>query len=208
VLREPVKPSKPGRLAIIWCDIETTGLDPNTDIILEVGLRVTDWYGVEIDRVTMPVLNHGWRSILARDTDVWAMHQESGLIAELTDLQNGLLDHHFHGKSAVAAKLLYWLQKFDGLGPHRGLFPMAGNSIHFDRKFLLHHMPVVERWFSYRNLDISSIREACKIVNPSLHAKEPVNTKNHRPQGDLDASITLWQHYIDNFLHEGDDEEE
>jgi oligoribonuclease len=201
-------PLKPGKLAIIWGDLETTGLNPNADMILEVGFRATDWYGVEIDRITLPILNHGWRSVLTRDPAVWAMHQESGLIEDLNKLQNGVLDHHFHGKSAVAGKLLVWLKQFEGQGPHQGKFPLAGNSVHFDRKFMFQHMPVVDNWFSYRNLDISAIREACKIVNPALHSREPSPTKNHRPQGDLDASIILWQHYIENFFIEGSDDEE
>lgn len=190
--------------SILWCDIETTGRDATTGLVLEVGLRLTDWYGAEIRRWTSIIWDYRWRATLAANPLVWDMHTESGLIADLTRIESlPSIRRNLYLDRNVIPRALDWLTRYASDGPHDGKFPMAGNSLSgVDRPFLKRYAPEIHDFFSYRNLDVSSIREACRIVNPPLHAREPQVEKAHRPQDDIDNSITLWKHYIDNFLFE------
>lgn len=189
---------------ILWCDLETTGLNAESGLILEMGFRLTDYYGSEIRRWTHVLWSPLWRATLARNQFVWDMHVESGLVAELTridSLAGG--ERIMYAPHRVRDAALAWLEEHAKDGPHDGKFPMAGNSLSgVDRPFLVEHAPAINAHFSYRNLDVSSIREACRIVNPALHAREPQLPKAHRTQQDLDNTILLWQHYIDNFFFE------
>lgn len=188
--------------AILWCDLETTGLDAKTGMMLEIGLRITDWRGREIDSWTSLIWNEGWRGRLATNDFVWDMHTESGLIGDLEDLEinRRVIDYTLE---SVTQQALTWLAERApaDTGPHDGKFPMAGNSLGgVDRPFLREHAPAINDWFSYRDLDVSSMREACRVTNKALHAREPEVEKSHRPQEDISNSILLWNHYIDNFF--------
>lgn len=198
--------------AILWCDLETTGLDAKTGVILEIGLRVTDWKGDEIARWTHPIWDYRWRAMLASNEFVWSMHRDSGLVADLIEIDNqSNADRNQYLLLNVIKRALAWLAEHApaGSGPHDGKFPMAGNSLGgVDRPFLREHAPAINDWFSYRNLDISSIREACRIVNRALFARMEEASVHpshqlpvaHRPQLDIDNSIVLWNSFIDNFF--------
>ncbi len=181
---------------ILWVDIEGSGLDPVDDIILEVGLRITDLDGETLDQITTLVWQPDWRSKVVKNEFVFDMHVKSGLVDDLSDLDkygapaNKVMD--------IEKILCTWIDQ--RINTAEGLWPMAGNSVHYDRGFLAHHMPsLLTRWH-YRNLDVSSMREACRMLSPSLFGKMPTPTKAHRPQGDLDESIKLWRWLADNFF--------
>lgn len=182
---------------ILWVDIEATGLSPTKDRILEVGLRITDWQGATLDQVTSLVWNDDWRERLTGNSFVLNMHTESGLVADLDELSSDpyrvkLLPN------LVGDMLVAWCVQ--RLTPEEFYQPMAGNSVHYDRSFLVHWMPNLHNVWNYRNIDISSTREQCRISNPALFAKIPQQAKAHRPQQDIDASIKLWEWLLDNFL--------
>lgn len=193
---------------IVWIDIECSGLAPLDDHILEIGARVTDWWGTEIDRFTSLVYTPFWMGRIIQNEFVFDMHTKSGLIDDLRELEHGgqtanearAAAYKKFSIDAVEARMLEWLKPYTGNGPHGGKFPMSGNSVHFDRSFFAVDAPNLERWFHYRNHDISALREACRLANSELHASEPEVPKPHRVQGDIDNSITLWRHYLQNFL--------
>jgi oligoribonuclease len=182
---------------ILWVDIEGTGLDPLSDVILEIGLRITDVEGNTLDKVTSLVWNPAWKFKLDCNPVVRDMHNKSGLTEELEDL-GGRPIRVSYSPEVVAKRLAAWVT--DRIQPNEGYWPMAGNSVHYDRSFLSIHMPHLLEMWHYRNLDVSSLREVCRLVNPALFAKLPTPAKTHRPQQDLDESIKLWRWMMDNFL--------
>ncbi len=152
---------------IIFLDIETTGLDPTVDRILEVA-------AVEVTPAMEPV--RGISSVIQHDPAkcnmveyVRDMHTRSGLLAALpTGLAFGLARDRF----------LEWL----GPGPHT----LAGDSVHFDRSFLIAQWPAVAAQFSHRLLDVSAFNVARAVLGlPAC----PILGGNHRAEADVLASI-------------------
>lgn len=184
---------------ILWVDVEATGLDPQIDVILEVGLRITDWEGHELDRTTSLVWTRDWRARIAVNELVMDMHATSGLMFDLEDLDNNQSKRYLKGSNQVSSNLVVWVQQRLGHDAHN-IMPMAGNSVHYDRSFLLAHMPDLHNLWHYRNLDISSLRESCRLFNPSLFAKMPTPVNAHRPQADIDESIKLMNWLQENFM--------
>lgn len=182
---------------ILWIDLETSGLDPIGDVILEAGLRITNIEGDTLDHTTELVWNMNWKSAIVRNDSVYDMHTKSGLIDDLNDLSL-VTTREDHLPSQIERRLCNWID--DRINTQDGIWPMAGNSVGFDRSFLGSYMPdLLTRWH-YRNLDVSSMREACRICSPSMFFKMPAPQKAHRPQGDLDESVKLWRWLRDNFL--------
>jgi oligoribonuclease len=176
----------------VFVDIETTGLDHLTDLILEVGIVITDsdlqlidMYDVQIWE--SPTYDRKWESV---DAFVRNMHDKSGLYDQCR--AEGLIP-------TDAENLLYeWL---DGHGVRN--VPLAGSSVHFDRSFLYEDMPKLHSVFGYRNIDVSSIKELCRRVNPDLLAKLDSHTtrkEHHRAVDDCQDTIGELRFYLDNFL--------
>ena len=187
---------------ILWGDLETTGLDPLHDVVLEVGLRVTDRHGEELHRVTELVWTPDWRSRLMRNEDVFGMHERSGLIHELEDLTGDSRRRIHHLREMVAERLAEWVAEKVG----DAKLPLAGNSVTLDRMFMLFHMEKLYNSMHYRIFDMSSTREQLRLVNPELFAKLPPEPKAHRPQGDIDSSIKLWTFFNREFFWTAEDD--
>jgi oligoribonuclease len=186
---------------MLWIDLETTGLEANLDVPLEVGMAITDRWGNVKSSAKRLVWETGvdFQRGVVRGHDneiVNAMHKQSGLWDDLNafdtmDRQNA--EDFFCG----------WL---DSQEIPAGKLPMCGNSIgSLDRPFVQQHFPKLNNHFHYRNIDISSFKEVCKMVNPDLYKNlEPIiGTKadaTHRVLGDVAASIREYRAYLDNFL--------
>ena len=91
-------------------------------------------------------------------------------------------------------------------GVPEGKLPLCGNSIgSLDRPFVLVHFPKLNAYASYRNIDVSSFKETCRRVNPELFEKlrsvaDQKSEATHRVMEDIEASITEYQAYLDNFF--------
>jgi len=186
---------------MLWIDLETTGLEADKDVPLEVGMAITDRWGSVVDEAKCLV----WESstdfqrgvIRGKDNSIVdEMHTKSGL---WEDLQT------FNTFDRTNAEDFFcgWLDRHN---IKAGTLPMCGNSIgSLDRPFVQHHFPKLNRHFHYRNIDISSFKEVCKMVNPTLFKNlEPIiGTKadaTHRVLDDVAASIKEYRAYLDNFL--------
>jgi oligoribonuclease len=185
-------------IKIVWVDLETTGLDPQRDRILEVGIRITNVSGDTLEWVTSLVWNPDWEVRLTANEVVQKMHTDSGLVVDLAELSRSG-QRYMYTPTMVGQQMLGWLMRKLGADA-KGTPPMAGNSVHYDRSFLAAYMPDLLGFWHYRNLDMSSMREACRILNPTLFDQMPTPFKAHRPQGDLDESVKLWQWLSDNFF--------
>lgn len=167
---------------MIFVDIETTGLDPATDVILEVGMALVHPDTFKVEAVTSRLVSVPNLADVVASVDrvVLDMHNESGLWAEL---RQGLTNR-------VTSLDIYFANVVKAWSDGEKL-PMVGNSVHFDRAFLKVHMPQTEAAFHYRNIDLSGIREAVRLWAPDRLAVIPVDKKKHRALSDIDDSINL-----------------
>jgi oligoribonuclease len=160
-----------------------TGLDLEHDALIEVAALVTDAelnvLGEGVDIVIAPE-----PAALAQMSDfVRSMHQASGLL--------DLLDTGLPMADAETAVLDY-VRAF-ATEPRK--VPLAGNSIGTDRAFLARHMPTLEQYVHYRNVDVSSIKELVRRWYPRVYYQSPAKSGNHRALADVRESIEELRYY-------------
>lgn len=141
---------------LIWIDLEMTGLDPDTDTIIEIATLVTD---TNLDIVAEgPELAIHVSAARLEAMDDWCRttHGGSGLWQRVLATDVDL--------AQAQAETLRFLADWVPAGKS----PICGNSICQDRRFLARHMPQLERYFHYRNLDVSTLKELVRRWNPAL----------------------------------------
>jgi oligoribonuclease len=167
---------------LIWIDLEMTGLNPDTDVIIEIATIVTN--------SDLKVLAEG-PSLAIRQTqatmdamDEWntRQHGNSGLTARVLDSDMDTAE----AERQTIAFLAQWVPA--------GASPMCGNSICQDRRFLWRGMPQLEAFFHYRNLDVSTIKELAKRWRPEI-AEGVKKNSSHLALDDIRDSIAELQHY-------------
>ena len=173
---------------LIWLDMEMTGLSPDTDRIIEVAVVITD---SELNVLAEgPVLVVHQSDAILDGMDAWnkGTHGRSGLIdkvkaSTLTEAQ---------AEETLLAFLRKWVPT--------GKSPMCGNSICQDRRFMARHMPKLEAFFHYRNLDVSTLKELCKRWEPLIH-KGFHKRQLHTAMADIMESIEELRYYRTHFIH-------
>jgi len=172
---------------LIWIDLEMTGLRPDHDRIIEIATLISD---ADLTVVAEgPVLAiHQSDEVLA-GMDAWntTQHNRSGLVARVRASRCS------EAEAEVAT--LEFLRRY--LPP--GVSPMCGNSICQDRRFLDRHMPDLHRFFHYRNLDVSTLKELARRWRPAVlegFTKESA----HLALQDIRESLRELRHYRDTFF--------
>ena len=171
---------------LVWLDLETTGLDPVNDDILQLGMVVTDDDLTERGRMSWVMFNTG--PTASTHPVVVDMHTQNGLWVACQDSRLQCIQ--------VVREAIAWLET---LGVERGKVQLAGNTIGFDRSFLRVWMPELLAHFHYRSVDMSSVNELSRRWWPALYEARP-QASAHRALDDLDASIALAAHYRDLLL--------
>ncbi len=181
---------------LVWVDLEMTGLDVETDVIVEIACIVTDASLVPID-AGIEIIVHADADALARMGDfVREMHTKSGLLPEIERATVDVV-------SAQRATLEYVKQHV----PKPSTAPLCGNSIGTDRRFLARYMTELDDYLHYRSVDVSSLKELCRRWHPQLYRKRPGKAEHHRALDDIRESIEELRFYRDNFLVRPDDPE-
>ncbi len=167
---------------LIWIDLEMTGLDTQSDSILEIATVVTDAQLNVIAEGPELAIAHPLAALEAMDEWNRNQHGKSGLWRRV--LEEGV------SMAEAEARTLAFLQAWV---PERAS-PMCGNSICQDRRFLHRQMPALERHFHYRNLDVSTIKELARRWAPQVIAGFHKQSA-HTALSDVRDSIDELRHY-------------
>ena len=168
-----------GRL--VWIDLEMTGLNTETSVILEIAAVVTD--GSLRTVAEGPDLAIHWPEKALQNMERWSktQHESSGLLERV------------RASSVDCRKAEREVLGFLSKNCKKGESPLCGNSIWQDRRFLIKYMPKLEAFFHYRNIDVSSIKELVKRWYPSMPAYR--KKKAHLSLSDINESINELKYY-------------
>lgn len=171
---------------LIWIDLEMTGLNPDTDHIIEIATVVTD---VQLNIVAEgPVLALHQSDEVLGAMDEWntRQHGQSGLTARV------------RASTVTEEQAEQRTLEFLALHVPANTSPMCGNSICQDRRFLYRYMPRLEKYFHYRNLDVSTVKELVRRWAPNVPPFE--KKSSHLALDDIRDSIEELRHYRQQFF--------
>ena len=172
---------------LIWIDLEMTGLDTLNDTIIEIATIVTD---SELNILAEgPVFAIHTPDIMLNSMDDWNTRQHG---------QSGLIDRIRRSNVTMAqaeSETIAFLNKY----VESGRSPMCGNSICQDRRFLARQMPTLERFFHYRNLDVSTVKELAYRWRPDILSSFE-KKGSHLALDDIRDSIRELRHYKAHFF--------
>jgi oligoribonuclease len=172
---------------LIWIDMEMSGLNPDVDKVLEVAVVVTDSALNTLAEAPVMVVHQSDALLDAMDTWNKSAHGKSGLVERV---RASVLN-----EAGVEDRMIGFLGQF--VPPATS--PMCGNSVHQDRRFLVRHMPRLEAYFHYRNLDVSTLKELAKRWKPEIMAGLAKHGK-HEALADIYESIEELKYYREHFL--------
>ena len=178
---------RPNEMSLVWIDMEMTGLDPDNDCVIEIAAIVTD--------AELNILAEG---------PVFAIHQSDAVLDKMDAWNKGT-----HGRSGLiekvrastvteaeaSAQMISFLRQYVPAGKS----PMCGNSICQDRRFMARHMPELERFFHYRNVDVSTIKELCRRWKPELISGFKKH-QMHTALADILESVEELRYYREHFI--------
>lgn len=172
---------------LIWLDMEMSGLLPDTDRILELAAVVTD---AELNVIAeSPVIVVHQSDEVLDGMDAWnkGTHGRSGLIEKV--------------KASTVNEAQATEQMMAFLKQHvpAGKSPMCGNSICQDRRFMARYMPELEKYFHYRNLDVSTFKELARRWKPEIYSGFK-KASRHEALADIYESIDELKYYREHFI--------
>ena len=172
---------------LVWVDMEMSGLDPDKDVVLEVALVVTDKDLNLVEEGPVLVVHQADAVLDAMDSWNKSTHGKSGLVDKV--------------KASPLAEADVENQMIEFMKRHVGerKSPMCGNSICQDRRFMARHLPKLEAYFHYRNLDVSTLKELAARWRPEL--KDGFKKANsHTALADIQESIEELKYYREHFI--------
>lgn len=172
---------------LIWIDLEMTGLDPDNDRILEIATIVTDQHLNVL--AEGPVMAIHQAETLLNAMDKWNKkhHHQSGLITRV--VASSITEAYAEAKTIEFLKHYVPAEKS----------PMCGNSICQDRRFLYRYMPALEKYFHYRHIDVSTVKELARHWAPDVY-KNLKKDSTHVALQDIKDSIAELAYYRKHFF--------
>lgn len=172
---------------LIWVDMEMSGLEPDNDRILELAAVVTDAH-LNVLAESPVIVVHQSDAVLD-GMDQWnkSTHGRSGLIEKVRQSSTD--------ESQASAQMIDFLKQYVPAGKS----PMAGNSICQDRRFMARYMPELEKFFHYRNLDVSVFKELARRWKPEVYSGFK-KASRHEALADIYESIDEMKYYREHFI--------
>lgn len=181
-------PPEREKIRLIWTDLEMSGLDPETDVVLEAAFIITD----------------GNFTIIA-ESEPWVIYQPDSVLNGMDDWNrrthgaSGLIDR-CRASSLSAAAAEQEILRFLRQHIEAGESPMCGNSICQDRRFMARELPELERFFHYRNLDVSALKIIVYLLAPEVLQSWSKPPSQHQALADIRDSINEMRHYARHLL--------
>jgi oligoribonuclease len=172
---------------LIWIDLEMTGLKPESDHIIEIATVVTDKDLNTLAEGPVLAIHQSDATLAAMDDWNRRQHASSGLAARV------------RASTITAAQAEAQTVEFLAGWVEAGASPMCGNSICQDRRFLAREMPSLERFFHYRNLDVSTLKELARRWAPGVCSSFQ-KSSTHLALDDIRDSIRELSHYRAHLL--------
>jgi oligoribonuclease len=172
---------------LVWVDMEMSGLNPDTDRVLEIAAVVTDSQLELIAEGPVLVVHQDQRVLAAMDSWNTATHARSGLTERV---RASRLD-----EAGAQGQMLEFLQRLVPAGKS----PMCGNSICQDRRFMARWLPQLEAYFHYRNIDVSTLKELARRWKPDVYRNFEKKSR-HEALADIYESIDEMRHYRRHFI--------
>ncbi len=174
-------------LNLVWLDLEMTGLLPETDRIIEIATLVTDAQLNILAEGPTIAIKQSDAALAAMDDWNQKHHGASGLIDRV---RKSTVD-----EQEATRQTLEFLQQYST----RNASPLCGNSICQDRRFMAKHMPELESFFHYRNLDVSTLKELVRRWRPEL-LDGMVKKGAHLAMDDIRESVEELRFYRKHFI--------
>jgi len=185
----PVAPQqqRPNEMNLVWVDMEMTGLEPDTDRIIEVAMVVTDMHLNVLAEGPVLAIHQSDATLDAMDSWNKGTHGRSGLI----DRVKASTVSEEQAVEEYIAFMKQWVPK--------GKSPMCGNTIGQDRRFMVRYMPQLEAFFHYRNVDVSTLKELCRRWKPEVVSGFK-KAQKHTALADILESIEELKYYREHFI--------
>lgn len=174
---------------LLWIDLETTGLDVQSCHILQIACILTD-FNTSIFH-SLPEINIKTNEQILKDMDSWCQnqHNNSGLIEKVKKSETTILD--------AENQIIKFLENHT---KNEDTIYIAGNSVHFDKKFIDYHLSTLSKKLDYRIIDVSSIALICKNLNQEVYNQRPIKRYLHTAESDLLESIMEYRYYKEYFV--------
>ncbi len=173
---------------LVWIDLEMTGLNPDLHVILEIASIITDSQLNIIAEGPDIVIHYPEEALRSMDTWSREQHSNSGLLQKVMASE---IDCHEAERMTL---------QFISTHCKMGRSPLCGNSVWQDRRFLVKHMPLLNRYLHYRNIDVSTLKELVRRWYPDLPPFE--KQKQHLALSDIKESIKELKYYREHvFRH-------
>ncbi len=173
--------------ALIWIDIEMSGLHPETDRVLEIAIVITDAQLNVVAEAPVLVVHQSDAVLDAMDNWNKSTHKKSGLIDRV--------------KASVLTEAEVEAQMIGFLAQHvpKGVSPICGNSVHQDRRFLVKYLPKLDDYFHYRLIDVSTLKELARRWKPEV-LTGMVKHGKHEALADIHESIAELRYYREQIM--------
>jgi oligoribonuclease len=172
---------------LIWVDMEMTGLDPDRDVVIEIATIVTDSDLNALAEGPVIAVHQSDERLAAMDEWNTTHHHRSGLVDRVKTST--------YDEARTELETLKFLRQW----VPEGVSPMCGNSICQDRRFMARHLPRLEAYFHYRNLDVTTLKILMQRWRPELESNLS-KTGAHLALDDIRESIGEMQYYREHFL--------